>query len=225
MKKTASTHWWILAAVCCCMLLSVAPSSAAESDASKATPKIDNVGFMKSPPQELVDRFPMCDEFLEVEWFVNMIDTGRVKYNYTKDVEIGDNPKKVEHYIYFDQRNPLRGINYYDYNDGGVKSIMNTDNEIDPGIIKTVSNGSAEEGMDYAVTYKYKGRTIDILRGLFGMSSGFSLSRNTKNVCVPYPGEEKVWIIEFATADNAYSNSERQLVIMALMSSSISSET
>ncbi len=49
----------------------------------KGNPVPENIGFMKNPPKELTEKFPMCDAFLKVEWIDKKYNTGYCNYEVT----------------------------------------------------------------------------------------------------------------------------------------------
>lgn len=48
-------------------------------------PAITNIGFMKSPPKDWKENFPMCDAFLKVEWIDEEKEVGYSVYDIYKD--------------------------------------------------------------------------------------------------------------------------------------------
>ena len=205
MKKTASTHCWILAAVCCCMLLCAIPSSAAESDATNATPKIDNVGFMNNPPKELVDRFPMCDEFLNVEWIDEDKRIGLAIYSlYKQDGKIGVKYAKSiidldPEYMYWRYsaneyyltETKSSGDQKVVFKKRGLKNIfqfIQKGSVVRHNILLRVENG--DESIELTPVDDYPGN--------------WTLANYKKNICIVYPNNKNAWLVEkkFATASN-----------------------
>src|SRR4030042_2676398 len=51
----------------------------------KGNPVPENIGFMKNPPKELTEKFPMCDAFLKVEWIDKEKKIGYSHYDLYRD--------------------------------------------------------------------------------------------------------------------------------------------
>ncbi|WP_144307285.1 hypothetical protein [Oceanidesulfovibrio marinus] len=212
MRKTASTHWWILAAACCCMLLCATPSSAAESDAINATPKIDNVGFMKNPPKELVDRFPMCDAFLNVEWIdeERMIGFSRYSvYGINGTIVAKEIPAIIYldpnfmHYDYIAKvyRNRTDGWSMYkDMTDEELKlffSVIKDNKNYQPDLTPSFGAIMFERISSYLEKYTN-----------YSSPSIYTLADGQLTVCIPYPGNQRMWIAEGKEAEKVYNKTE-----------------
>jgi hypothetical protein len=55
----------------------------------------NNIGFMKNPPKELKEKFPMCDQFLDVKWIRQFPNGGWVG-TVTADVYFGAKKEQRE---------------------------------------------------------------------------------------------------------------------------------
>ena len=194
------------------MLLCAAPSNAAENEATNATPKIDNVGFMKNPPKELVDRFPMCDAFLNVKWIDEDRAIGFSKYTlYGDDGSIIINVIPAIVYL-----NP--SLIRYDYigkvwnstmNDWAIEKSM-TDPELHNYFADIKSSKVSLSGS----TPSFDGEALDLVSTYFEKftktkwPSSYSLAKNSMSICIPYPGMDRVWIVEHKQISSFMDNGE-----------------
>ncbi len=156
---------------------------AGETEKKTDTSTLTNRGFMKNPPQELKEKFPMCDAFLDVEWIDKEKKIGYSTYDLYKD---GKKDGQMTALIYLNQYYP-----HFDY-DLNVYKRKGKLNEI----FSFIKKGEIV-GKDFLLTISDSKKKIMFWPtiGWIGIK-GPSFSDHCKNVCIPYPGYEMIWIIE-----------------------------
>ncbi|WP_144307377.1 hypothetical protein [Oceanidesulfovibrio marinus] len=220
MRKTASTHWWILAAACCCMLLCATPSSAAESDAINETPKIDNVGFMENPPKELVDRFPMCDAFLNVEWIDKEKKIGISHYSLYN--EKGEKVvQSIDALIHLDPQFPRYDYSTTEYYPGSsIDSPKQPFNKKNLHNLRSLIKNGKVDRTNIDLRIKGNSRGIEFARLPY---ESYSLANHQRNICVPYPGNHRMWLAENKYISKIYSNDKLKKIRKTLESAHLMS--
>src|SRR5208283_3995138 len=197
-RKAVLVSWLLL------LIISLVPSLSRSQT-------FDNVGFRKNLPRELRQKFPMCDEFLDVKWIDPKRYIGRVRMDlYTGGVlEKGWASRNS---LFFSKR-PGR---YYAGDEGPVffQTFKVDRDEYDtPQFDRLVrkawfgfSRGTVQIHTD-PIEYWFKhikGKEKRIALDLDFDSGGpmfmdatyHSLSYFTKNVCLLLPKEEEVFLVE-----------------------------
>ncbi|MDY0384574.1 hypothetical protein [Trichlorobacter sp.] len=77
------------------LLVITALALALYSNISQAEDYSNNIGFMKNPPKELKEKFPMCEQFLDVKWIRQFPNGGWVG-TVTADVYFGAKKEQRE---------------------------------------------------------------------------------------------------------------------------------
>lgn len=158
----------------------------------KGTPVPENIGFMKNPPKELTEKFPVCDAFLEVEWIDKKYNTGYTNY----EVIIKGQKRVVWEFTMEGDRKFL-GWDLYQYKkQGRLKEIF-----------EMVKYGQ-DEGNLLVMILKYKGRSVEI--HLRTPNDDDSLADHKCTVCVPYPDKQRVWIAEGRSVKQNYSAAQQK---------------
>ena len=85
----------------------VSEANPKEAGKATATPVLTNIGFMKNPPKELREKFPMCDAFLKVGWIDKEKKIGCSRYDLYQD---GKKKGQMTALIYLNQYYP-----HFDY--------------------------------------------------------------------------------------------------------------
>lgn len=153
-----------------------------------------NIGFKKGVPKELKQKFPICDEFLDVKWIDKKRYIGKLKTNY---------------YV----NNENRGIQYFLVNAEGMgsdtstdpwvfyssneqrynskafeKFIQQADYSIAKGTWLTAKKGKKkEEFTQFSLPFHPKGDKEFTMKSFAGF---------TKNICLLYPDDKAVLIVE-----------------------------
>jgi hypothetical protein len=87
----------------------------------KRNPVPENIGFMKKPPKELTEKFPMCDAFLNVEWINKEKNIGYSNY----EVIIKGKKRMMWALVTLNDDIPTYGWDVYQYKQqGGLKEIF-----------------------------------------------------------------------------------------------------
>jgi hypothetical protein len=159
----------------------------------KRNPVPENVGFMKNPPKELTEKFPMCDAFLEVEWIDKKYNTGYTNY----EVKIKGKKRTVWELITMEGDRKFLGWDVYQYKkQGGLKEIF-----------EMVKYGE-DKGNLLVMILKYKGKSVEIHLRTSGDDD--SLADHRCTVCVPYPDKQRVWIAEGKSVKENYSAAQQK---------------
>lgn len=173
-------------------------AGAAHSAAPDAEQEIQNVGFMKNAPPELKARFPMCEEFLDVQWLDKKYMVGYATYDAFVRKKLNDPVvrKRVHAIVAIPFGVPRR----YDYDayqfvrQGKLKELF--------ALIK--SEQTLLAGLAFSIG---EGDTRVDLHSGGALSYGDShplLSDHRKTVCIVFPAGDKAWIIEGKTVERAY---------------------
>jgi len=171
------------------------------TDAKKGLPPLDNIGFMKNPPKELKEKFPMCDAFLKVEWIDKVKKIGYSRYDLYQDGK--KEKQKAFALIHIDESHP-----HFDYDLSvfqgkgkiGTKKVFSI---IRDGKVffntnyLSIEYGNDEKRLDFDFT-------IADTRGV----QNFTLADCRRNVCIFYPDNQRVWIAEGKQIDKMYSKEE-----------------
>lgn len=155
--------------------------------------KLPNRGFIKNPSGESTEKFPMCDDFLNVEWLDKENGYGYVEH----DLYLSGNllpPKKSLIYIHEKKVDHMFDLNQYDKY-GKLEKVLK-------GIRankKYYSNLSAIPAVDY--------------EGGTAFFSHYDYTKETyadnhQNICIVYPDNEFAWLVESVDAGNIYSQEE-----------------
>lgn len=203
--ETTVSKWVVMLAA-----LSFFVAGAAQGGEPEAQPDIQNIGFLKGPPAELKTRFPMCEEFLDVQWIDKKYMVGYATYDAFVRKKASD--PAVRKRVYAIVAIPFGVPRRYDYDayqfvrQGKLKDLFE--------LIKSAQNVSA--GLAFSIG---EGDTrIDLHPG-GALSYGEShplLSDHRKTVCIVYPQGDKAWIIEGKTVERAYTEDQIQQHIESL---------
>lgn len=82
-----------------------------------AAQHIDNIGFMKNPPKELREKFPMCDAFLKVKWIDKEKKIGYSRYDFFVD---GKKRGRITALVYLGDYMPSLDLDLYNYTKQGT---------------------------------------------------------------------------------------------------------
>lgn len=190
--------------LCIAAALALGCLSVARSAEPNAEKEIQNIGFMKNPPPELKAKFPMCEEFLDVQW----LDTKYMVGYATYDAFVRKKPSEpaVRKRVHAIVAIPFGVPRRYDYDayqfvrQGNLKDLfelIKSDQNVSAGFAFSIGEGSTR---------------IDLHPG-GALSYGEShplLSDHQKTVCIVYPTGDRAWIIEGKTVEREYSDDQIQ---------------
>jgi len=161
---------------------------------NKGNPVPENIGFMKNPPKELTEKFPMCDAFLNVEWINKEKNIGYSNY----EVIIKDKKKMMWALVTLNGDVPSYAWDVYQYKkQGRLKEVFE--------ILKY-----GEDKGDIGVMIPtYKGKSVEIYPMVAVLDEG-SLADYKCTVCIPYPDKQRVWIAEGKSVKQTYSAARRK---------------
>jgi hypothetical protein len=156
---------------------------------------IENIGFVKSPPLELKEKFPMCDAFLKVTWIDKEKKIGYTEYDLYKSNEINGEWRNLA-LVHLDSNWP----NFrYD-----IEAWRNK-NELEK-LSALIINGDIKTTIgEYALTISGEdGASITVP----STSLESTLSNNKLNVCIPFPDGKRMWIAEEKKIYKVYEKQE-----------------
>lgn len=151
-------------------------------------PPISNLGFMENPPQELREKFSMCDAFLKVEWINKKERIGAVSYDLYK------NDKKIKAAIHAlvyisDTRQGIDCDLGEQRRNGRFRNIYG---HIKKGRLTfDVDRSSCFVGIEY----KENG-VINVDELSYIDAEGATLAEHRMNICLIYPDNLRAWIVE-----------------------------
>lgn len=151
--------------------------------------EITNIGFEKNPPAIWVKKFPMCDKFLKVKWIDKKKKIGFSKYDIYQE---GKKTKVVSALVHLHDVYPRFEYDFYEYE---------KKNKLED-IYNFIRKG------DVVATNQYltinNGEKITFWPNLASVYPEPSLSDNYFNVCVTYPDEQRIWLLEGRKVKNTY---------------------
>lgn len=159
---------------------------------------LNNIGFVKNPPKELKEKFPMCDAFLKVEWIDKEKKIGYTHY----EAEDGNDDIPGKKYsiwalVVLDSLRPVFNQDIYQFK---------RKNKMDE-LIDVVKSGKVVPGDGIYVI----GNTR-----FYDTFIQPVLSEYRQTVCIAYPDEKRAWIIEGKSAEHAFSESQESELITKL---------
>jgi hypothetical protein len=145
----------------------------------KDNPVLENIGFMKNPPKELTEKFPMCDAFLKIEWIDKEKKIGYSRYDLYKD---GKKDGQMVVLVYLTQYYPHFNYDLNEYKRSGqLKAIFSF-----------IREGKIV-GDEALLTIRQGNKKITFFPHT---PEGATFSDNRQNVCIPYPDNQLAWIVE-----------------------------
>lgn len=159
----------------------------------KGNPVPGNIGFMKNPPKELTEKFPMCDVFLKVDWIDKEKKIGYCNY----EVIIKSEKKVVWELIALEGDHLFLGWDVYQYKRKGQLQE----------IFKMIKNGKAKIA-PLLIILTYNGKSVEIHPRTPNHDD--SLAERKCTVCVPYPDGQMVWIAEGKSIKQNYSAAQQK---------------
>jgi hypothetical protein len=159
----------------------------------KKNPVPENIGFMKNPPKELTDKFPMCDAFLNVEWI-----NKEKKIGYSHHEVIIKGKKRMVWELIALGGDPLflRWDVYQFKRKGQLQDIFE------------MLRSGEEKVTPFVMILQYKGKSVQIHPRTPNYDD--SLADRKCTVCVPYPDNQRVWIAEGKSIKQNYSAAQQK---------------
>ena len=189
----------------------------ARSAEPKPEKEIQNIGFMKNPPPELKARFPMCEEFLDVQWLDKKYMVGYSMYDvYVKKPVTAPAVRKRFYAIVAIPFGVPAAYNFdaYQYaGKGRLKELFE--------LIKSADN----LGAGFLAFSVWKdGKRVDFHLNDTMFNYGEIrplLSDYRKTVCIGYPAGDRAWIIEGKTVGKTYTEDQVQELFNSLKTQDI----
>ena len=170
----------------------------------------NNIGFMKNPPKELKEKFPKCDQFLDVNW-IKQFPLGNWVGTVTVDVYMGSSweqlkkiRSKEQKKLVVMQRNyqwssfiKKERLESFDVTDSTIKdkALESLIKSADQAYSVYYSPGSDMGRRAFAVETNGKCTEVSKIRGYSIRGMG-SFSKFSQNICVILPATESAWLIE-----------------------------
>jgi hypothetical protein len=188
-----TNHLWLkrVAGVGLILMIVVnAPLFAGEGKGAHTKRDISNIGFIKNPPKELKEKFPMCDAFLKVEWIDKEKMIGYSHY----DFYLGNRRsiKKAFALVHLDKNYPRFDYDLEQYQKAGrldeIFAFIKR-GEVYFADVSLSIQGENRGGENFQEDFT----SIADDRGEKGNIT-FTLSQI--NVCINYPDNHRMWITE-----------------------------
>ena len=164
----------------------------------------NNIGFMKNPPKELKEKFPMCDQFLDVKWIRQFPNGGWVG-TVTADVYFGDKKEQRELVVMQEHREYDISVNskvlyVFDISESAYRISKIEEMILSSDEVYSRYFGSGDAGMR-GLALEKSGKLTKITRRGFrpSIENGLhtkSYSYFSKNICISLPDKSGGWIIE-----------------------------
>ena len=156
--------------------------------------EITNIGFEKNPPATWVNKFPMCEKFLKVEWIDKEKKIGFSKYDVYQN---GKKNGQMTVLIYLNKYFPG-----YDYD--VCKYSKNKKLE---ELFEFIKKGDIV-GRDEQLQIKNKNKVVTFWSAIPLNPVKATIADNTISLCVVYPKEDLAWVVEGKKVSKAYSKNE-----------------
>lgn len=166
-------------------------SSSVSSNLLGKINKLPNRGFVKDPSAELIEKFPMCDDFLNVEWLDKESGYGYVEHDLYLDGKILP-PKKSLIYIHGKKAKHMFNLNRFEVS-GQFEEVIEA--------IKKGKKVYSRESTIPAV--EYQGKQIYFLYHDYIHET---YADNHQNVCIVFPDNKFSWVVESVDAENIFSH-------------------
>lgn len=149
--------------------------------------KLPNRGFVKNPSEEIKKHFPMCDDFLNVEWLDKENGFGYVEHDLYKDGSMIGHKKSLV-YIHGNQADHMFNLERF----GQLEPVLEA---IKKGkkFYSNLSTIPAVEYKDTNVFFEHYDYTDE------------SYADHHQNVCIPYPDNKRMWLVELRFVENVFS--------------------
>lgn len=173
-------------------------------------PLLENVGFMKKSPDALKKKFPMCDEFLKVEWIDKEKKIGYSRYDLYRDG--GKDKEEYFALIHIDDSRPHFDYDLSMYGRPGEIRIEEVFSIIKKGEVffnwnnLSIEYDNREKRLDF--------RTVSGTRDVYN----FTIADNRINVCIPYPDNQRMWIAEGKQISKVYSKEQTARIVTKIKS-------
>lgn len=168
-------------------------ASSVDANHLRKVKKLPNRGFIKNPSDEFSKKFPMCDDFLNVEWLDRENGYGYVEH----DLYLKGNllpPKKSLIYIHERKVDHMFDLNQYEKY-----------GKLDKVLIGIRTNKKYYSNLSPIPAVDYEGGTAFFSHYDYTKET---YADNHQNVCILYPDNEFAWLVESADAGNIYSQEE-----------------
>ena len=179
-----------LVAMNSCISADVQSQPSSESNIKPRMVNLPNQGFLKNTSEELKKQFPICDDFLNVDWLDKENGFGYVEHDLYKDGKIIE-PKKSLIYIHGNQADHMFNLERF----GQLESVLEAIKK-DKKVYSSLSTIPATE---------YKGETLFFEHYDY---TNESYADNHENVCIPYPDNKKMWLVEGRDVGKFYSQNQ-----------------
>lgn len=187
---------------------------------SKENACIDNVAFMKNVDEKIKNKFPMCDEFLNVSWIVEEKVTGLLKYDIFDDncEKVASNLQSIislqgDRPYWFYETNKYQLYQDEGWNDSDVymKEIY-TNNNLDE-LVNFIKKSEIFDTIDHELETRYNGKRIKLFPAIISdhiknikndssISDVYSLACHQKTLCVLFQNSQRAFIYEYKKAKN-----------------------
>ncbi|WP_146106444.1 hypothetical protein [Desulfobulbus oralis] len=187
---------------------------------SKENACIDNVAFMKDVDEKIKNKFPMCDEFLNVSWIVEEKVTGLLKYDIFDDncEKVASNLQSIvslqgERPYWFYETNKYQLYQGEDWRARGVYvGEIYTNNNIDE-LVNFIKKSEIFNTIDHVLETGHSGKRITLFAARVRdhiknikedliISNVYSLACHQKTLCVLFQNSERAFIFEYKIAGN-----------------------
>jgi hypothetical protein len=167
-----------------------------KSNMTQRSQGITNVGFESNPPEALRKRFPMCDEFLTVKWIDKTERIGYTRFDLYRD---GKRDGTWWALVHIHQWYP-----HFDYD---VRRFLKN-GRLDVEKLSTlIQRGEIDYPDTTLVIRADKDVSFSAIEDVRDVH-GDTLSDHLKNICIPYPDNDRMWIAEYKWMGKVYKREE-----------------
>jgi hypothetical protein len=177
--------------------------SAEETAPEKSAPGVSNIGFEKNPPAALKQKFPMCDEFLKVQWINKKKEIGYSDFEAPlRDMKSRSAGRREVSVLVLMGNFPEPELRYevsYYKGKGQLESLFDA---LRSGEIKDVWGGGDLIISSHDASFHIDFNSVEIEGYRYMFDAEFAGYHRT--VCVVYPDGQRAWIAEGRRPERIY---------------------
>ncbi len=208
--------------------LSIALVHADAPPPSRALTEMSNSGFVANPPEAWNKQFPMCDAFLKVTWIDRKKKIGFAHFD-VFDSNGNRVPPGAAAIVDLDEYQPTfdySATKYLLQQQGSPEGYRYSTRKELPELFAFIRKGSVERvrgslrivnGVQ-AIEFLHIGDVRDEDLHLPNPHD-ISLAGHRQTVCIPYPGNRRMWIVELRRAGYVYGAEKSERVFAELKES------
>jgi hypothetical protein len=190
------------------LLLAASTQIPAEETApEKSARAVSNIGFEKNPPAALKQKFPMCDEYLKVQWITKKKEIGYSEFEAPLTSVVGNSVARKKVSVLVLMRDPFGAFPELRYDVSSIKESGQLERLFDAlrnGKIKGAWGGTnlLVESKDY--NFRIDFNSVELEGHPYSFEDEVVFADYQQTVCVVYPNGQRAWIAEGRRPEKIY---------------------